>query len=133
MENTQVLIDLSKLDPQLPPDRLEDLTGGVADEIREELVNKIELVREDKIPGEAKPGAGGFILGLLQAEVNAENIKALLNYLRERFSSKTLKLEWEDKENGTKVVLEYQNVRQLEQQLQAIERLSKLKISVVNQ
>jgi hypothetical protein len=133
MENIQIFIDLSNLDPQLSPERLEDLTGGVADEMRGELVNKVELVREDEIPEEGKPGFAGFILGLLKAEVSAANIKALLNYLGERFNGKTLKLEWEDKKNGTKVVLEYQNEKQFEQQLQAVERLSKLKISVVNQ
>jgi hypothetical protein len=132
MEDIQVLLDLSELDPKLSPERLENLTSGVANEIRGNLVNKAELVREDEIPEKGKPALAGFILGLLKTEINAASIKTLLNYLGERFYGKTLKLEWEDKETGMRVVMEYQNDRQFEQQLLAVERLSKLKISVVN-
>ena len=132
MEDIQVFLDFSELEPQFSPERLEDITSSVADEIRGELVNKVELVREDEIPELGKPALTGFILGLLKTELNAASIKVLLNYLGERFYGKTLKIEWEDKETGTRVVIEYQNEKQLEQQLQAIERLSKLKISVLN-
>ncbi len=132
MENIQVLLDLSKLDPQFSPERLENITSGVADEIRGELVNNIELVRDNEVPESGKPALAGFMLGLLKTEVNSASIQAFLNYLGERFYGKILKLEWEDKETGTRVVMEYQNERQLEQQLQAVERLSKLKISVID-
>jgi hypothetical protein len=132
MEDIQVLLDFSELDSQLSPERLEDITSSVADEIRGELVNKVELVRESQIPELSKPALAGFILGLLNAEVNAASIKTLVNYLGERFYGKTLKLEWEDKEAGTRIVMEYQNDKQLEQQLQAVERLSKFKITVVD-
>ncbi|BDI15962.1 hypothetical protein ANSO36C_17640 [Nostoc cf. commune SO-36] len=75
MEDIQVLLDFSQFDSQLSPERLEDITSSVADEIRGELVNKVELVRENQIPESSKPALAGFILGLLNTEVNAGNIK----------------------------------------------------------
>jgi hypothetical protein len=130
VEDIQIMIDLSGLDPNLPLDRLEKLTLGVADEIREgKLVNKTELVREDEIPEGGKPALAGFVLGLLKTEISVANIQALLNYLGERFYGKDLKLEYEDKKTGTRVSIDCTD-RQLEQVLQAVERISKLKVLV---
>jgi hypothetical protein len=57
--------------------------------------------------------------------VNLKNIKALLDWLGDRLYGRNLTLEYGE------VRLEYRNTQQLEQQLQALERIDKLKVRVV--
>ena len=122
-DNFQLTVDLNSADFDLEPEDLEALTNGLVEEIRE-LVEDAQLVRESDVPKDSKPALGGFVLGMLKAEVSFKNAKALLDFLGNRFSSKTLTLEFEA--NGRKHKLEYGNKEQLEDALQAIERLSKL-------
>lgn len=122
--NVKVLIDLTDAGRDLEPEALEELTSQVVEEIRGELVEDAGLVRESDIPEGGKPAIAGFIVGLLTAEVNAKNAKALLNYLGEQFYGKTLKLDFEA--NGKKYSLEYRNKEQLDEAIEAIKRLSKM-------
>lgn len=122
--NIQVLIDLSEAGQDLEPEALEELTSQVAEEIRGELVEDAELVRESEIPELGKPGLGGFILGVLKTEVSLKNATALLNYLGERFYGKPVKISFE--RNGNKYSIEYGSEAQLEKAIQAIERLAKM-------
>lgn len=121
------MIDLTEAGLELEPEELEALTQSVADEMNE-LTEDIRMVRESEIPEGGKPALAGFIPGILTAEVSWANTKAALDFLGNRFYGKTLKIEYED--NGAKYSLEYNNQRQLEMALNAIERLSKVKISV---
>ncbi|AFY47666.1 hypothetical protein Nos7524_1800 [Nostoc sp. PCC 7524] len=127
MDNLQVLIDLTDADLDLEPDELERLTANLAQEISE-IVEDVEKVRESEIPDRAKPGLATFIPGMLNTVVNPQKAKELLDSVGNRFYGKTLKLEYED--NGAKYAIEYNNQEQLENALSAIERLSKLKVSV---
>lgn len=122
--NIQVLIDLSEVDQDLEPEALEELISQVAEEIRGELVEEAELVRESEIPELGKPGLGGFILGVLKTEVSLKNAQALLNYLGERFYGKPVKISLE--RNGNKYSIEYGSKAQLEEAMEAIERLAKM-------
>jgi hypothetical protein len=122
--NIQLLIDLTKAGQDLEPEALEELTSQVVKEIRGELVDDAELVRESEIPELGKPALGGFILGVLKTEVSLKNAQALLNYLGERFYSKPVKIVFE--RNGNKYSIEYGSKAQLEEAIQAIERLAKI-------
>lgn len=122
--NIQLLIDLTKAGQDLEPEALEELTSQVVEEIRGELVDDAELVRESEIPELGKPALGGFILGVLKTEVSLKNAQALLNYLGERFYSKPVKIVFE--RNGNKYSIEYGSKAQLEEAIQAIERLAKI-------
>ncbi len=62
---------------------------------------------------------------MLSAVFPVDKSKELLNTLGERFYGKTLKLEFSNK--GKSYKLEYRSKQQLEDALEAIERLSKLK------
>jgi hypothetical protein len=127
VSNVQVLIDLTDADLDLDAEELEELTINLAQEISE-LVEDSEPVRESEIPKGSKPALAGFIPGMLKAVVNPKKAKELLDSLGNRFYGKTVKLEYED--NGTKYKLEYGNKEQLDDALNAIERLSKIKVSV---
>ena len=122
--NIQLLIDLTKAGQDLEPEALEELTYQVIEEIRGELVDDAELVREPEIPELGKPALGGFILGVLKTEVSLKNAQALLNYLGERFYGKPVKIVLE--RNGNKYSIEYGSKAQLEEAIQAIERLAKI-------
>ena len=106
------------------PEALEELTSQVVEEIRGELVDDAALVRESEIPELGKPGLGGFIVGVLKTEVSLKNAGALLNYLGERFYGKPVKITFE--RNGNKYSIEYGSKAQLEEAIQAIERLAKM-------
>jgi hypothetical protein len=121
--NLEIWIDLTDAEPDLEPEALEELTSNLAEEISD-LVEEARLVRESEVPESSKPGLGGFILGLLKTEIPFENAKTLLNFLGDRFYGRTLNLEF--KANGREYKLEYHNKQQLEDAIQAIERLSKL-------
>jgi len=125
--NVQVIIDLTGAGLGLEPDALEDLTSRLVDDI-DELVEDSRLLRDSEIPEGGKPALAGFVLGMLKAEVKFQNIKGLLSFLGNSFYGKTLKLEYE--ENGVKYGLEYRNPEDLDTAINAIERLSKLKINV---
>lgn len=122
--NIQVLIDLTEAAQDLEPEALEELTSQVVEEIRGELVDEAELVRESEIPELGKPGLGGFIVGVLKTEISLKNARALLNYLGERFSGKPVKISLQ--RNGNKYSIEYGSKAQLEEAIEAIERLVKL-------
>ncbi|MGK7949057.1 MAG: hypothetical protein AB4368_09700 [Xenococcaceae cyanobacterium] len=124
LANVWVKIDFSDADPDLEAEALEELTRNLKQEI-EELVEDVELIRESKLPAGGKPGLPNFIPGRLLAVFRVENSKALLNTLGERFYGKTLKLEFSNK--GKCYKLEYRSKQQLEDAVEAIERLSKLK------
>ena len=124
LANVQVMIDLSDAEPDLEAEALEELTRNLKQEI-EELVEDVDLVRESNIPEGGKPGLANFIPGMLSAVFPVDKSKELLNTLGERFYGKTLKLEFSNK--GKSYKLEYRSKQQLEDAVEAIERLSKLK------
>ena len=124
LANVQVIIDLSDIDSDLEAEALEELTHNLKQEISE-LVEDVDLVRESNIPEGGKPGLASFIPGMLSAVFSVENSKALLNTLGERFYGKTLKLEFSNK--GKSYKLEYRSKQQLDDAVEAIERLSKLR------
>jgi hypothetical protein len=115
---------LTEAGQDLEPEALEELTCQVVEEIRGELVDEAELVRESDIPELGKPGLGGFILGVLKTEISLKNAGALLNYLGERFYGKPVKITFE--RNGNKYSIEYGSKAQLEEAMEAIKRLSKM-------
>ena len=96
--NVKLTIALSN--PELDPEEQERETRNLLREIRDLDVESAELVAVTEIP----PGAmafGGFLLGVLQAEVSLANFKKLLGYLGDRLGNKTIELEVEA--NGKKL------------------------------
>ncbi|HAX89409.1 MAG TPA: hypothetical protein DCY91_24930 [Cyanobacteria bacterium UBA11370] len=85
----RMTIDLTDADLDLDPEAMEELTSHVVEEMIE-LVDNARLMRESDRPEHGKPALAGFILGVLQAEVNLQNAKAVLDFLGERFYGKTL-------------------------------------------
>lgn len=125
MTTLDVLIDLTDADLDLNSEELEAYSLQLTEELKSELADDAALVRAPEPPEGSRAGAAAFVLGLLKAQVNLENIKALLNWLGERLYGKTLEIEYGD------VKLTYRTPQQLEEQLMALEKISELKIRVV--
>jgi hypothetical protein len=126
MSDTLLLfIDLNEAGLDLDPEDLETYTRNFATELKDGLVEEAALARSADVPEGSKSAQSGFDLGILKAEVNVKNILALLGWLKTRIAGATLRIEYGD------VKLEYHTPEQLEQQLQALEKISHLTVRVV--
>ena len=126
MSNTlDLFIDLNEAGLNLEPAELEAYSWRLAIDLKDGLAEDAILVRSTDIPEGSKPIQPGFDLGVLKAEVNLKNILTVLKWLRERIAGATLKIEYGD------VTLEYRTQQQLEQQLQALEKISHLTVRVI--
>ncbi|MEH2212733.1 hypothetical protein [Nostoc sp.] len=96
--NVKLTIALSN--PDLDAEEQEQETRNLLREIKELDVESAELVALTEIPERGKP-VGGFLLGVLQAEVSLANFKKLLGFLGDRLGNKTIELEVEA--NGKKL------------------------------
>lgn len=91
MSNIQVKITL--LDERLEDGELQEITENLLQDIKQEVeVESAGLVPVKDLPKDAKP-IGGFLLGMLTAEVNAANIKSLFRFLSDRLLGKTIEME----------------------------------------
>ncbi|MDZ8024465.1 MAG: hypothetical protein RMY36_010150 [Nostoc sp. SerVER01] len=90
--NVKLTIALSN--PDLDTEEQERETRNLLREIKELDVESAELVEVREIPEGAK-SVGGFLLGVLQAEVSLANFKKLLGFLGDRLGNKTIELEVE--------------------------------------
>jgi hypothetical protein len=121
-DTLDLFIDLHEAGLDLEPEALEAYSQRLAADLKNGLAEDATLARSTDIPEGSKAGEAGFDLGILKAEVNLKNILAVMNWLRERIAGATLKIEYGD------VKLEYRTPEQLEQQLQAIEKISHLTV-----
>jgi hypothetical protein len=124
-DTLDLFIDLHEAGLDLEPEALEAYSQRLTADLKDGLAEDATLARSTDIPEGSKAGEAGFDLGILKAEVNLKNILAVMNWLRERIAGATLKIEYGD------VKLEYRTPEQLEQQLQAIEKISHLTVRVV--
>ncbi|GAP93877.1 hypothetical protein [Leptolyngbya sp. NIES-2104] len=129
-DSLDVAIDISPAGLGLEPNELEEYALRLSQEMSD-LTETAELVRSMETPEQSKSGLAGFDLGIIKAEVNLQNLKKLLDWLGSLFYGKTLELQYEENENGTKISFKYQSDKQLEQQIQAIERIKNLQVKVV--
>ena len=121
LENIQLTITLS--DQQLEEEQLQTDTENMLSEIQEfDGVQKADLMPIEK----AEPGSksiGGFLVGILTAEINAKNLKALVGYLGNNLYGKTIKIKAEG--NGRKLDLEVRNLEDLNKALAEVDNFLK--------
>ncbi|QZZ21309.1 hypothetical protein J5X98_02155 [Leptothermofonsia sichuanensis E412] len=120
-----LFIDLNEAGLDLEPEELEAYCQRLVADLKDGLAEEASLARSSDVPEGSKAGEAGFDLGILKAEVNVKNLLALLGWLRNRIAGATLSIEYGD------VKLEYRTPEQLEQQLQALEKISHLTVRVV--
>jgi hypothetical protein len=86
------------------------------------------LSRDEDIPEAAKSGVAAFLVGLLTAEINRENLGKVMDYLGNLRYGKTLTLSFEV--DGMVSSIEYRNKQELDQALEATERLANLRVKI---
>ena len=124
-DTLDLFIDLNEAGLDLEPEELEAYSQQLVTDLKDGLAEDAKLARSADAPAGSKAGEAGFDLGILKAEVNLENILKVLGWLRNRIAGATLKIEYGD------VRLESRTPDQLEQQLQALEKISHLTVRVV--
>ncbi|MGB3513021.1 MAG: hypothetical protein WBA93_28175 [Microcoleaceae cyanobacterium] len=85
-------------------------------------VQNVDLMPIEK----AEPGAksiGGFLVGILTAEINPKNLKALVRYLGDRLYGKTIKIKAEG--NGRKIDIEISRLEDLNKALTEVDNFLK--------
>lgn len=106
-----VKLTIALKDQDLDEERLERTTQNLLREIEDyDGVEQAGLAVVEETPEGAK-SFGGFVLGILKAEVNFKNIKAVLAFLGERLSGKMIELEVEA--NGKKLKVKANNQEEL--------------------
>ncbi|NET28996.1 hypothetical protein [Okeania sp. SIO1I7] len=117
LENIQLTISLS--DRKLEEDKLEEDTRYILSEIEKfDGVQKADLMSIETAEPCAK-SIGSFLVGILTAEINAKNLKALVGYLGDRLSGKTFKIKAEG--NGRKIDIEVGNLEYLNKALAQVD------------
>ncbi|MBE9207474.1 sugar ABC transporter permease [Nostoc sp. LEGE 06077] len=88
--NVQVTVSLAELG--LDDEELQAQVQNLLPQLREvDGVEDADLVAVAEVP-EGSKALGGFLLGLLNAEVNAKNLKSLFGFLGDRFGNKPIKI-----------------------------------------
>lgn len=88
---TNLQITITIQDPNLDNDELQEETVNFREQIEEsEIVEAAQLVTA-KAPKNSK-SFGGFMLGMLTAEVNPANLKKLMIFIGDRLGGKQLEL-----------------------------------------
>jgi hypothetical protein len=91
MSNIQVKITI--LDERLEDGEVQEITENLLQDIKQEIeVESASLVPVEDLPKDSK-SIGGFLLGMLTAEVNPANIKSLFRFLSDRLLGKTIEME----------------------------------------
>ena len=106
VKSCSVLIDFSEAGLDLERPELEALLLTIADEMEAgDLVQSARLARDEDIPDAAKSGVAAFLVGLLTAEINRENLGKVMDYLGYLRYGKTLRGYLETRRRGMKRVM----------------------------
>ena len=105
-----------------------DLDAEERDEQAQQLMSELKQMDEvetvdrvlDPNPPEGNKAIGGFLVGLLMAEVNVANAKNLMGFLGDRLSGKTIELEVEG--NGKKLKVKASSREELKAAIAEAER-----------
>jgi hypothetical protein len=88
--NVQITISLQ--DPSLDDDELQAEVENLLPQIKEvDGVENVDLVPVVEAPKGSK-ALGGFLLGMLKAEVSIASLKALFGFLSDRIGAKPIKI-----------------------------------------
>jgi hypothetical protein len=90
--NDLVQIAVTFNSPDLEPEEKESEVSNLLQALRELEIGSINRVL-DPNPPEGNMSMGGFIVGLLTAEVSVSNVKKLMGFLGDRVGSKPIKLK----------------------------------------
>ncbi|MCA6523604.1 MAG: hypothetical protein IM596_17630 [Pseudanabaena sp. M051S1SP2A07QC] len=111
-----VYVNLEVVDPSLDAEDLQVATRNLLKQVRAvDGVESADLIAVTDVP-EGAMALGGFVVGLLTAEVSAANLQKLGGFLKDRIVGKTLKMSVEA--YGKKIAIEGSSQVEFEYALQ---------------
>ena len=121
---TNVFVSLELVDSSLDAEDLQAAARNLLKQVRAvDGVEEADLVAVTDVP-EGSMALGGFVVGLLTAEVSAANLKKLGGFLKDRIVGKTLKMSVEG--YGKKIAIEANSQAEFDYAIQkADEQLAK--------
>jgi hypothetical protein len=104
-------------DPEVDPEDRDMEVQRLWSFMRE--IDEVESINRvlDPNPPEGSKALGGFLVGMLTAQVNAANLKTLFAFLSDRLGGKPIELEIEN--NGKKLKVKASSREELEAAIQA--------------
>jgi hypothetical protein len=114
--DANICVNLELVDPSLDAEDLQSATRNLLKQVRAvDGVEEADLFAVTDVPDGAM-ALGGFVVGLLTAEVSAANLKKLGGFLKDRIIGKTLKMSVEA--YGKKIAIEGSSQVEFEYALQ---------------
>lgn len=91
-EQANVQVTIAIQDPDLDEEELQATVENLLPQVREvDGIESADLVAVEEVPKDSK-AFGGFLLGMLTAEVNPANIKKLMLFLGDRLGGKQIEM-----------------------------------------
>ncbi|MFZ4729918.1 MAG: hypothetical protein ACOYMQ_14840, partial [Pseudanabaena sp.] len=113
---TNIFVNLELVDSSLDAEDLQGLVRNLLKQVKAvDGVEEADLVAVTDVP-EGAMALGGFVVGLLTAEVSAANLQKLGGFLKDRIVGKTLKMSVEA--YGKKIAVEGSSQVEFEYALQ---------------
>lgn len=114
--NSSIKLTINFNDPDLEPEERDEQVQRLITELKQmDEVDSVDRV-PDPNPPEGNKALGGFLVGLLAAEVNVANAKKLMGFLGDRLSGKLIELEVEA--NGKKLKVSAHSLEELKAAIQ---------------
>jgi hypothetical protein len=115
--NSTIKLTINFDDPDLEPEERDEQAQKLMTELKQ--MDEVEAVDRvlDPNPPEGNKALGGFLVGLLAAEVNVANAQKLMGFLGDRFGGKLIELEVEA--NGKKLKVKAHSREELEAAMKA--------------
>ncbi len=111
INQTNVQVTITLQDQTLEDGKLQEETRILLQQIKDmDGVEKAGLVAVENPPKGSK-ALGGYLIGMLTAEVNPENIKVLMRFIGDRLFGKTIEMEVEA--NGKKLKVKASSQKEL--------------------
>lgn len=119
-ETLSVKFTIAFNDPNLDNEELEGQAQSLLAQMKD--LDEIETVARvlDPNPPSGNKAVGGFLVGLLTAQVNKENAQKLLGFLGDRLGNKLIELEVED--NGKKLKVKASSQAELTAAIEAAQK-----------
>ena len=116
-DQSSVKFTIAFNDPDLEPEERDEQAQRFLAELKQ--VDEVESVKRllDPNPPEGNKSLGGFLVGMLLAEVNPANGKKLLGFLGDRLGGKPIELSVEA--NGRKLTVKAHSREELEAAIKA--------------
>lgn len=115
--DSSIKVTIAFNDPDLDAEERDEQVQRLMTELKQmDEVETVDRVLDPK-PPEGNKALGGFLVGLLMAEVNVANVKKLMGFLGNRLGGKPIELSVEA--NGKKLTVKAHSQEELEAAIKA--------------